>query len=121
MCERMGLSIPVASKKRTLAWCYVCGKKLVVFNPLSLPLRIPDIVLSQGTSQTGTTIASSQYDFDDNETINVLVDACDDAAAPNVTGGSQNCTAKSTPKTFVLPDVNAPPSFLGHLWVFSSQ
>ena len=43
----MGLSIPVASKKWTLAWCYVCGKKLVVFNPLSLPLRIPDIVLSQ--------------------------------------------------------------------------
>ena len=36
MCERMGLSIPATSKKRTLAWCYVCGKKLVVFNPLSL-------------------------------------------------------------------------------------
>ena len=31
----MGLSIPVASKKRTPAWCYVCGKKFVVFNPLS--------------------------------------------------------------------------------------
>jgi formylglycine-generating enzyme required for sulfatase activity len=73
-----------------------------------------DVIKSASQGSSGTVaISKTDFDFSSNDQLNIVVNACDDAAPTY--GASDNCTAfaDNTARQINLPDVTPPTGFAG--------
>ncbi len=69
-----------------------------------------NVIKSHADSPTGAPVSSIEFTLADNDEVYVIVEACDSTEVPF---GTQNCTSTGIQRSVVVPDVTAPPNFLG--------
>lgn len=75
------------------------------------PPPSPTVVIkSHANFASGAPISSIEFSLSDNDQVYANVEACDTAEVPF---GTQNCSSVGLQRSVVVPDVTAPPNFLG--------